>query len=232
MRPLGLSLILSLVFVIVFARPAGAQSELVAPADQYSSEKAKRLATHHEAALRELSQNVYHCLPWLEIQRGSIGFFKPKHASVDDRYLSLRAFVEQESSASFTRLSPEQRAAAMFSRYVGHLMRRMSVSRALMVDPDLAGLTVIVEWVKPAASINGRRVHETIAVFVDKPVAVGYLSGRMSMAELAQRARVYAYDGETALGEVKLATWDDDFASTYQVQNYRMPVGLDCRVKG
>ena len=25
--------------------------------------------------------------------------------------------------------------------------------------------------------------------------------------------------------------WDDDFAATYQLQNYRMPSGLDCRVR-
>ena len=231
MRSIGLSLILSLVFVIALVGPALGQGELVMPAEQYSSEKAKRLATHHGSALRELSHNVYHCLPWLEIHRGSIGFFKPKDATADERYLSLRAFVEQESSASFTRLAPEQRAAAMFSRYVGHLMRRMAASRPLLGDPDLAGFSVIVEWVKPAASVNGRRLHETIAVFVDKPLVLAYLAGRVSTTDLAQRARVLAFDGETALGQIKLAAWDDDFASTYQVPNYKMPSDLDCRLK-
>src|SRR5688572_20145192 len=125
----------SLVVVLALAAPALAQSELVLPTDQYSSAKARRLATHHAPALRDLGTSLYHCLPWLEIHRGSIGFFKPKHVSTDERYLSVRAFVEQEASASFTRLAPEQRAAAMFSRYVGHLMRRMAVSRALVDDP-------------------------------------------------------------------------------------------------
>lgn len=222
---------LVVVLVLAVAAPALAQSELVMSPDQYSSAKARRLATHHASALRDLSTNLYHCLPWLEIQRGSIGFFKPKHVSTDERYLSVRAFVEQEASASFTRLAPEQRASAMFSRYVGHLVRRMAVSRALVDDPELAGFTVIVEWVKPSASINGRQVHETIAAFVDKPVALGYLAGRIGTAELAQRTRVLAFDGETALGEVRLAAWDDDFAATYQLQNYRMPSGLDCRVR-
>lgn len=225
------SLLASLAVVMALTGSALAQTELVLPAEQYSSEKAKRLATYHAAALKDLSHTLYHCLPWLEVHRGSIGFFKPKHATTDERYLSVRAFVEQESSASFARLAPEQRAAAMFSRYVGHLMRRMAVSRALVTDPELAGFTVIVEWVKPGASINGRQVHETIAVFVDKPLAAGYLTGRIGLSELAQRARVLAFDGETALGEVKLAAWEDDFASTYQVQNYRMPSGLDCRVR-
>lgn len=130
MRSFGLVIVLSLVLVVVLARPAIAQFELVLPPQQYSSEKAKRLAATHRAALDDLSMALYHCLPWLEIQRGSIGFFKPNHATTDDRYLSVRAFVEQEASLSFGRLGHEQRAAAMFSRYVGHLTGRGARRRA------------------------------------------------------------------------------------------------------
>ena len=230
MRSLGFGFILALAMIITLARPAGAQTELVLQPQHYSSEKAKRLATTHRAALEELSTSLYHCLPWLEIQRGSIGFFKPKHASSDDRYLSVRAFVEQEASTSFARLGHEQRAAAMFSRYVGHLLQRMTANKTLVDDPDLAGFTTIIEWVKPNASVNGRAVHETIAVFVDKAVAVPYLIGRVSGGDLAKRSRVLGFDGESALGELRLTAWDDDFASTFQVRNYKTPSGLDCRL--
>jgi hypothetical protein len=230
MRPLGLALILALAIVVSVIVPAAAQTELVLQPQHYTSEKAKRLATTHRAALEELSTSLYHCLPWLEIQRGSIGFFKPKHATTDDRYLSVRVFVEQEASASFARLGHEQRAAAMFSRYVGHLIQRMTANKAIMDDPDIAGFTTIIEWVKPNASVNGRAVHETIAVFVDKTVAQPYLTGRASGSELGKRARVLGFDGETALGELRLAAWDDDFASTFQVRNYKAPNGLDCRL--
>ena len=230
MRPLGLALILALAIVMTLVVPAAAQTELILQPQHYSSEKAKRLATTHRAAVEEFSTSLYHCLPWLEIQRGSIGFFKPKHATGDDRYLSVRAFVEQEASASFARLGHEQRAAAMFSRYVGHLLQRMTANRALVDDPDLAGFTTIIEWVKPNASVNGRAVHETIAVFVDKAVAMSYLAGRAGGGDLAKRARVFGFDGEAALGELRLAAWDDDFASTFQVRNYKAPNGLDCRL--
>jgi hypothetical protein len=230
MRSLGFVLILTVAIIASLVRSAGAQTDLVLQPHHYSSEKAKRLATTHRVALEEISQSLYHCLPWLEIQRGSIGFFKPKHATTDDRYLSVRAFIEQEASASFARLGHEQRAAAMFSRYVGHLLQRMTGNRALVGDPDLAGFTTIIEWVKPNASVNGRAVHETIAVFIDKAVAMPYLAGRASGGDLAKRARVLGFDGETALGELRLVAWDDDFASTFQVRNYRVPSGLDCRL--
>lgn len=223
------SLLPVLSFVLLgLARPAIAQTEAILPLDQYTSEKAKRLATTHAAALSDLSAKIYHCLPWLEVHPRSIGFFKPKYLTTDDRYLSVRAFVEQEPSPAFAKLTSEQRAAAMFSRYVGHLLRRMARDRALARDADLAGFTVIVEWVKQGGAINGRPVHETIAVFVEKPLAMEYLAGRIRAGDVATRARVLAFDGETALGEVRLAAWDDDFAATFQVKDYKVPDGLDC----
>jgi len=231
MTPLRRSLLPVLAFLLLaIARPALAQTEGILPTDQYTSEKAKRLATTHAEVLRDLNTTIYHCLPWLEVYRGSIGFFKPKHLSVDDRYLSVRTFVEQEPSADFARLGADQRASAMFSRYVGHLLRRMTRDRAVLSDPDIAGFTVIVEWVKQGGAINGRAVHETIAVFIDKPLARAYLERRVDTAGIAARARVIGFDGETALGEIKLAAWDDDFATRFQVKDYKTPAGLDCRM--
>jgi hypothetical protein len=230
MKALALRVILILTaFVLVFARAGAAQSDLVIPADQYTSQTAKRLAATHAAALRDVAGTLYHCLPWLEVHRHSIGFFKPKHASNDDRYLSVRVFVEQEPSDSFVALGAEGRAGAMFSRYVGHLLRRMARNRALVGDADLAGFTVIVEWVKQGAQINGRPVHETIAAFVPKPLALEYLTRRVGAADLARRSRVLGFDGETALGEITVRAYDDDFATTYKVANYDTPAGVDCR---
>ena len=230
MKALALRVVLILtVLVLVVARSGAAQSDLVLPADQYSSQTAKRLAATHATALRDIAGTLYHCLPWLEVHRHSIGFFKPKHATTDERYLSVRVFVEQEPSESFAQLGAEGRAGAMFSRYVGHLLRRMARDRALVGDTDLAGFTVIVEWVKQGAAINGRPVHETIAAFVPKPLAVEYLTRRAGAADLARRSRVLAFDGETALGEIAVKAYDDDFAATYKVKNYEMPAGVECR---
>jgi hypothetical protein len=230
MKALALRVALILtVLVLVVARSGAAQSDLVLPADQYSSALAKRLAATHGTVLRDIAGTLYHCLPWLEVHRHSIGFFKPKHAATDERYLSVRVFVEQEPSDTFAQLGAEGRAGAMFSRYVGHLLRRLARDRALVGDADLAGFTVIVEWVKQGASMNGRPVHETIAAFVPKPLALEYLTRRVGASDLARRSRVLAFDGETALGEIAVKAFDDDFATTYKVKNYEMPAGVECR---
>lgn len=217
--------------MLTTAQPASSASDMVLPAELYSTEKAKRLATAHTGALHELGATVYHCLPWLEVRRHSIGFFKPKHVTTDDRYLSVRVYVEQEVSAHFGQLTPQERAAAMFSRYVGHLLRRMGKSGALLDDVDLAGFSVVVEWVKPGARIDGRPVHETIAVFVERRVAAQYVAGRIGARDVAKQARVLGFDGETPLGDMKLAAWDDEFASTHQVKGYQAPPGFECRAR-
>jgi hypothetical protein len=205
------------------------EDELVLPMEQYSSEKARRLATTHSTALRELGRTVYHCLPWLEVKKESIGFFRPKGATQDDRYLSARVYIEQDPSPQFSQLRVEDRAAAMFSRYVRPLLTRMTASRALVNDPALDGFTVILEWLKQSPKKNDRPVHETIAIFVPKSAATEYLSGRVQIGQLAQSARVLAWDGETSIGALHLTAWDDDFVATYKVANYQVAPGITCQ---
>src|SRR5687768_15949285 len=60
----------------------------VLPADQHTSEKARRLATTYGDALRSLSARIYHCMPWVEVKPNGIGFYKAKHLDGDARYLS------------------------------------------------------------------------------------------------------------------------------------------------
>src|SRR2546425_1371998 len=206
-----------------------APEDRILPTDQYTSDKARQLATNHARALSELNGTVYHCLPWLEVQKQSIGFFRPKGATQDDRYLSMRVYIEQDPSPQFSKLRTEERAAAMFSRYVGPLVRRMAASRPLLSDNQLDGFTVILEWQKQAVSAGDRPVHETIAVFLKKAVATEYLAGRSSVGHLAEVAQVLGWDGETALGALKLKAWDDNFVSTYKVANYQVASGVTCR---
>ena len=71
-------------------------------------------------------------MPWLDVPKEGIGFYKPRDASRDDRYLSLRVYIEQEPSTQFTAMPIEQRASSMFSRYVGPLVRRMSGNGAML----------------------------------------------------------------------------------------------------
>jgi hypothetical protein len=208
---------------------AAPQEDRVLAADQYTTAKARTLATSHARALQELNAGIYHCWPWVETQKASIGFFRPKNVQQDDRYLSIRIYIEQDPSPSFGKMPFEERAAAMFSRYAGPLLRRMARDPALTADAALDGFTVILEWLKQAPPVDGRPVHETIAVFMGKASALAYLAGRADIRALAAGARVLGFDGETALGTVKLGpTYDDNFVSTYKVANYQLEPGVTC----
>jgi hypothetical protein len=199
------------------------------PAVQHTSDKGKTLATKHVRAMRELAAEVYHCMPWLEIHKSSIGFFKPRNTAGDQRFLSIRLYIEQEPSPQFARLTTEQRASAMFSRYVGPMLKRMTRNPSILNDDAIDGFTVILEWLKQAPQAAGQRpVHETIAVFIDKVDVDTYLAGRSSVPELAARARILGFDGETALGPLKLSAWDDDFVATFKMKNYQLAPGVTC----
>jgi len=81
-----LAITLALACVIAAGAAAAAPPEdRLLPVPMYTTDKAKTLATTHREALRALNAGVYHCLPWVEIQKHSIGFFKPKQATGDDR---------------------------------------------------------------------------------------------------------------------------------------------------
>lgn len=209
---------------------AAPPADRVLSAEQYTTDKGRALATAHVRALQELNAGLYHCWPWVEVQKASIGFYRPKNAQQDDRYLSARIYIEQDPSPAFAKLRFEERATAMFSRYVGPLLRRMTKDPSLPADPKLDGFTAILEWMKPAPPIGGRPVHETVAIFIDKASALDYLSGRADIKMLATRARVLGFDGETALGIVTLGpTWDDNFVSTFKVANYQLEHGVVCQ---
>lgn len=227
-----LSFVGSLLLIVGIVGPGGASAappgDRVLPLDQYKSEKARSLARIHARALDDLNAEIYHCLPWVEVQKESVGFFKPKHVQKDDRYLSVRIYVEQDPSPQFAKLSMAERASAMFSRYVGPLLKRMTRSASVRADRVIDGFTVIVEWLKPPAAAGDRPIHETIAAFIPKSAAAEYLAGRAPIGALADWARVFGWDGETALGPLRVTAWDDNFMATYKVKNYEMEPGVTC----
>jgi len=208
-----------------FAAPP--ESHLLPP-DQHSSEKARGLARKYADALRELNLGIYHCLPWLVVPNNSIGFFKPKHLASDARYLSLRVFVEQDASPQFTALDFEGRASAMYSRYVGEMLRRMTRDASLRADADVDGFSVIIGWLKQTTQ-GGQPVHETIAIFADRATAADFLGGRAKIADFAGRTVVLGFDGQQALGPVRLRAWEDNFVRSFQVANYQPTPGVTCR---
>jgi hypothetical protein len=208
---------------------AAPPEDRVLPVELYTSDKARTLGATHREALRALNAGIYHCMPWVEVQKHSIGFFKPKHVTVDDRYLAIRIYIEQDPSPEFARFRVEERASAMFSRYVGPLLRRMTKSPAVAADATLDGFTIILEWMKQVPRSPGERpIHETIAIFIEKAVAVDYLAGALPITEVAAKARVLGFDGEAALGPLRVAVWDDNFVSTFKVSNYVLEPGVTC----
>jgi hypothetical protein len=117
----------------------------------------------------------------------------------------------------------------MFSRYVGPMVKRMASAPGLMNDGSVDGFTVILEWLKQVpASASARPIHETIAVFIPKPAARDYLTGIVAPRDLAAKARVMAWEGETALGQLRLSAWEDNFLSTFKVKNYDVAPGITC----
>jgi hypothetical protein len=227
----GLAAVALVSLALTGASPAAAapSDASVLPPEQHTSEKGRRLATAYVGALRDLSTKVYHCMPWVEVKRNGIGFYKPKHLEGDYRYLSVNLYIDQQPSPEFAAFSIEERASRMFSRYVGPMLKRMARPSALLADKELDGFTVILEWLKqvPQAA-NSRPVHETVAVFLERPTVVDYIGGRLPARDLAARARVLAWDGETALGPMRVNSWDDDFVSTYKVSNYQLAPGVSC----
>ena len=222
------------ILVVVLLLATGAASaapseDRILALDRYSSDKGRALGSTYGAALKQINTSIYHCMPWLEVPKEGIGFYKPRDASKDDRYLSVRVYIEQEPSTQFAALPMEQRASSMFSRYTGPLLRRLSGNGAMVNDSSLDGFTVILEWLKETPISGGRPVHETIAVFIDKATALEYLQGMVRAPELAERARVYGWDGETPLGRLRLASWEDNFVATYKVANYQLAAGVTCQ---
>jgi hypothetical protein len=228
-RGLAAALLIALALTAPAPAPAAPFDDTVLPPDQHTSEKGKQLATRYAADLRDLSAKLYHCMPWVEVKRNGIGFYKPKHLDGDLRYLSINLYIDQQPSPEFAAYTIEERASRMFSRYVGPMVRRMTAMPGLMADPALDGFTVILEWLKQAAATpSGRPVHETIAAFMDRATASDYIAGRVPARELAARARVLGWDGETALGPLRLTSWEDDFVATYKVSNYQLAPGVSC----
>ncbi|HEV8584312.1 MAG TPA: hypothetical protein VGT02_05030 [Methylomirabilota bacterium] len=221
--------ILAVLLLSVAAVEAAPAEDRLLALDRYTSDKGRTLGATYVATLKQINASIYHCMPWLEVPKEGLGFYKPRDASRDDRYLSLRVYIEQEPSTQFTAMPVEQRASSMFSRYVGPLLRRLAGNRAMLADNSLDGFTVILEWLKQIPLAGGRPVHETIAVFLDKPTALEYLQGMVKAPDLAERARVYGWDGETPLGRLRLASWDDNFVSTYKVENYQLAAGVTCQ---
>ena len=216
---------LALIFVIPV--PAAADDAIMA-IDQYKTAKARTLATTYQPVLQQMREEIYHCMPWVGVQKAGIGFRQPKGAVEDDRYLSVWIVIDQDEDARFAALPAERRASAMFSRYGTDLLRRMASHQQLVADPNVQGFSVVLSWLKPGTGGAVQPVNETLAFFVDKQTTMGYLAKRVAATELTRRAKFSVFDGVQDMGRLPLEVWEDSFVRTYKVANYETSKGQRC----
>ena len=209
--------------------PAEAAAEKVIPLERYTTPKGQALARAHQQRLQRYAEQVWGCLPWLDLQRQSIGFQRPKGAPGDDRYFSTWILIPQAENAQFAALPQSRRMSAMFSRYGVDMLRRMADVHDVLADSNLHGFSVVLSWLKPGTSRPGvQPVNESVAAFIDKATGLDFLERRIPNGEFARRIRVLGFDGQTDLGPQALDVWDDDFAATFKLPNYEPPPGISC----
>jgi hypothetical protein len=208
------------------ARPEDA----ITPVEQYTTAKARNLAVTYKAELLEFSDNIYHCLPWLDVLKNGIGFRQPKDAEFDDRYLSLWIAIDQaDDGGRFAELPLARRVSAMFSRYGVDMLRRMTKLNGISSDSDVYGFSIVLSWLKPGSLLPHKQpVTETLALFIDKNSLRDFLAKRLPVADFVDRAHFNVFDGRDAVGRVPLEIWEDNFNSTFKLKNYELEKGKKC----
>ena len=227
-RLLG-GLLLTAALVVSGGVSHAAPEDALMPLEKYTTLKGRSLASAHRTRLLKFSEQIYNCLPWLYLNRGELGFRRPRDSQDDDRYLSTWIFVDQREDPVFAALPRERRVSAMFSRYGVDMLRRMADLPDVVDDGNVAGLSVTLSWLKPGTGRPGRQaVSETLALFVDKVTLREFLAKRVSAEEFTNRAKFTLFDGLDPVGRVPIEVWEDSFNSTYKVTNYQPPKGARC----
>ena len=204
--------------------------EVLLPLERYNTEKSRALAVHYRPQLVSFYENIYHCIPWVDLQKNGIGFRTPRWATEDDRYLSVWIWIDQNDDGGFAALSQERRASAMLSRYGVELLRRMTALGGIASDANLQGFSVVLSWIKPGTLGRPGQapVNETLALFADRASILDFLAKRLPGAEFLDRARFSMYDGQQDLGRLPLEIWDDPFLRTFKLKNYQPPKEVRC----
>jgi hypothetical protein len=222
-------LLLTAALAVCGRASAATPEDALMPVEKYTTLKGRSLASVHRTRLLQLSEQIYNCMPWLWVYPGGLGFRPPRDAAADDRYLSAWIYVDQREDAVFAALPQERRVSAMFSRYGVDMLRRLAGLPDVIGDGDVAGLSVVVSWLKPSTTKSGRKaVNETLALFIDKTTALDNHAKRVSAEEFTNRAQFTLFDGQDPVGRVPMEVWDDSFNSTYKASNYEPPKGARC----
>jgi len=227
-RLLG-GLLLTAALVVSGGVSHAAPEDALMPLEKYTTLKGKSLASAHRTRLLKFSEQIYNCLPWLDVRPGGLGFPRARDSQDDDRYLSTWIYVDQREDPVFAALPRERRVSAMFSRYGVDMLRRMSSLAEVVDDSDVSGLSVVLTWLKPGTSRPGNKaVNETFALFIDKTTLREFLANRVSAEEFTNRAKFTLFDGEDPVGRVPIEVWEDSFNSTYKATNIVPPKGSVC----
>jgi hypothetical protein len=222
-------LLLTAALVVSGGVSAAAPEDALMPLEKYTTPKGKSLASVHRTRLLQFSEQIYNCLPWLSVHPGGLGFPRARDSHNDDRYLSTWIFVDQREDPVFAALPQERRVSAMFSRYGVDMLRRMVGLPDVVDDDNVAGVSVVLSWLKPGTSRPGRQaVNETFALFIDKVTLREFLSKQVSPEEFTNRAKFTLFDGLDPVGRVPIEVWEDSFNSTYKAANYDPPKGATC----
>jgi len=226
--------ILALAFALLLTGAASIAAapveEVLMPLERYNTEKSRGLATQYRPELVSFYENIYHCIPWVDLQKNGIGFRTPRWATEDDRYLSVWIWIDQNDEGGFGALSQERRASAMLSRYGVELLRRMAALGGIASDANLQGFSVILSWIKPGTLGRPGQppINETLALFADRASSLDFLANRLPAVEFLGRARFSVFDGQQDLGRLPLEIWDDPFLRTFKLKNYEPPKNVHC----
>jgi len=221
LRP-TIALLLGIILLALAGEGAATpREEAIMALDRYTSPKGKTLAVTFKGQLRQIYDRVYHCRPWLDVQKNGLGFSRPVGVAGDDRYLNIWVWVDQKITPEFAALSPARRASAMFSRHGVDLLRQISADASIFADPTLHGYSVILTWIKPNGRAGNEEKSETLGVFADKTTVRGFLAKRIGAQEFVKRAAIVAFDGKDPLGRLPLEIWEDDFARTHKLKDYQ-----------
>jgi hypothetical protein len=228
-RLLG-GLLLTAALVVSGGVGHAAPEDALMPLERYTTLKGKSLASTYRTRLLQFSEQIYHCMPWLDVHRGELGFKRTPGSEDDDRYLATWVYVDQREDASFSALPQERRVSAMFSRYGVDMLRRLSALADVVADSDVVGLSVALTWLKPGTGSRpgSQAVNETFSLFIDKATALDFLAKRVSAEEFLNRAKFNLFDGQDRVGRVPIEIWEDSFNSTYKASNYEPPRGATC----
>jgi len=117
----------------------------------------------------------------------------------------------------------------MFSRYGWNMLRRMSALADVVDDRDVAGLSVVLSWLKPSAGRPGSKAVNETFFTLHRQGHCGRLPGEAGVGRgVPQPGQVNLFDGQDLVGRVPIEVWEDSFNSTYKATNYDPPKGATC----